>query len=206
MLCQRLKCLEAFDPVSIPSLFPSGLNCINRKVRLTSDHVDFPAHYDLQIDCCHDATFNCLHGLWNISITIRLTLITTDLLILTRSLLHESLQLSIVVLGDRFGFHLHCTAAVCCLDVFADVDDCLLQSCNTDMLLQTSRCQASQINQHFRRKRYSEKYLHVKRRANKLNLDNVIWGVFGLSSAKCSLDGIDSFVTETSDFHISTDL
>ena len=49
-------------------------------------------------------------------------------------------------------------------------------------------------------------YLHIEWRTDKLNLDDVLWCVLGFSSAQRSLDGVDSFITETGHFYIGTDL
>ena len=64
------------------------------------------------------------------------TLITADLGVLPLTLLHKCLELGIIGLGDGLGLHFDVELAACALDARSDVDDGLLERCDTRTLVQ----------------------------------------------------------------------
>lgn len=63
-------------------------------------------------------------------------LVTADFGVLPLTLLHECLELGIVGLGDGLGLHLDVELAARALDACSDVDDGLLEQCDTHALVQ----------------------------------------------------------------------
>lgn len=63
-------------------------------------------------------------------------LVTADFRVLPLTLLHECLELGIVRLGDGLGLHLDVELSACALDACSDVDDGLLEQCDTHALVQ----------------------------------------------------------------------
>lgn len=124
----------------------------------------------------------------DVVVTLTLTLVTADFLVLTLSLLHEGLELGIITLGDGLGLHLDCQVAVGGLDGCADVDNGLLEAGDTLSLVQAGAGQ------------------DVQRRRHQLDLDLGVLCVLGLGGAQGSLDGVDALVAEAGDLNIGTDL
>jgi hypothetical protein len=130
----------------------------------------------------------CSDRVGNVVVALTHTLVTTDFSVLTLTLLHECLKLGVITLGNGLGLHLDAETASSSLDALADIEDCLLKTFDTDVLVETCAGQ------------------DVKRRRNQLDLDLGLLGVASLSSAKSGLDGIDTFVAEAGDLDIGTDL
>jgi hypothetical protein len=74
------------------------------------------------------------------------------------------------------------------LDALADINNGLLETGNTDVLVEA--CASKD----------------VERRRNELNLDLGLLGVGSLGSAQGGLDGVDTLVTEAGDLDIGTKL
>jgi hypothetical protein len=130
----------------------------------------------------------CSDRVGDVVVALADTLITTDFSVLTLTLLHECLKLSIITLGNGLGLHLDTEAASSSLDALADIENCLLKAFDTDVLVETCAGQ------------------DVKWGRNQLDLDLGFLGVASLSSAESSLDGIDTFVAEAGDLDVGTDL
>lgn len=122
------------------------------------------------------------------AVLFALVLVAADFLVLALALVHEGLELGIVVLGDSFGGHLDRAGTAGCGDGLGDLLDGLFEDGDTNGLVESLRGE------------------NVERRRDELNLDLGVLGVAGLSLAQGVLDGVDSLVTEASDFDIGTDL
>lgn len=129
-----------------------------------------------------------LDGIRDVVIALADTLVTADLGVLTLPLLHERLELGVIALGDGLGLHLDGQVAAGGLDALSDVDDGLLQSADTQALVQA--CAGEDI----------------QRWRHKLDLDLGVVVVLGLGSAERSLDGIDTLVAEAGNLNIGSDL
>lgn len=126
-------------------------------------------------------------GLFLLGLALRV-FIAADLLVLPLPLLHEFLENGIVVLSDSLGCHLDDAVAVGLLDVGCDSLNPGFQHLDTNVLVQALTGQ------------------DIQRRSHQLDLDLVVGGVLALGGAECFLDGVDSFVAETSDLDVGTDL
>lgn len=83
-----------------------------------------------------------LDGLGDIVVGLADTLVAADLSVLTLTLLHKSLELSIIGLGDSLGLHLHHKVATGSLDAGPHVLNGLLKAGNTGILVQAGVGQA----------------------------------------------------------------
>lgn len=110
------------------------------------------------------------------------------MLVLALALVHEGLELGIVVLGDSLGGHLDGAGTAGCGDALGDLLDGLFEDSDTDGLVESLRGE------------------NVEGRRNELDLDHGVFGVAGLSLAQGVLDGVDSFVAEAGNLDIGTDL
>lgn len=79
---------------------------------------------------------SALDGLGDIIVGLADALVTADLGVLTLTLLHESLELSIIRLGDGLGLHLDHKVPTSSLDAGLHVLDGLLKAGNTGVLVQ----------------------------------------------------------------------
>lgn len=131
-----------------------------------------------------------MHSRLDIDVIVALALafITADFLVLTLSLLHESLELGVIALSDGLRLHLDCQVAVGCLDGCADIDNGLLKTSNAFGLVQAGAGE------------------DVERGRHELDLDLSLLCVLGLGGAEGRLDGVDALVAEAGDFNIGTDL
>lgn len=127
-----------------------------------------------------------LHRLRYVIIAFTLALVATDFLVLSCTLLHQRLQLSIVVFCDSLGRHLNFAMTTSSLDILPDILNGLLQYSNTQVFFQA---------------RASE---DIERWRYKFDLDLVIWRISGLCGPQCSLDRINALITEASNFDIRT--
>lgn len=132
--------------------------------------------------------FKCSDRVGDVVVALTDTLVTTDLSVLTFTLLHECLKLGIITLGNGLRLHLDTEAAPSSLDALADIEDCLLKAFDTDVLVETCAGQ------------------DVEWGRNQLNLNLGLLGVASLRGAESSLDGIDAFVAEAGNLDIGTDL
>jgi hypothetical protein len=124
----------------------------------------------------------------NNAIFFALVLVSADFLVLALALIHESLELGIVVLGNSLGGHLDGAGTASCGDSLGDLLDGFFEDSDTDGLVESLRGE------------------NVERRRDKLDLDLGVLGVASLSLAQGGLDGVDSFITEAGDFDIGTNL
>lgn len=134
----------------------------------------------------HSSCF--LNSVGNIVIAFTYALVTADFSVLALSLLHQSLQLSVIALRNSLGLHLDGQVATSSLDVLANVHNGLLQTRNTERLVEA--CVGED----------------VERGRDELDLDQGLVGVLGLGGAQGSLDGVDALVAEAGYFDIGTDL
>ena len=124
----------------------------------------------------------------DVLVRVGLRLISGNLLVLARTLLHQCLQLGVIVLGDGLWLHLDDAASSVGLNVLLDVDNSLLKSGNTEVLLQAGRGE------------------DVEWWGDELDLDLSLRGVAGLSGAKCGLDCVDALISEAGNLNIGADL
>lgn len=129
-----------------------------------------------------------LNGLRNVVVAFTDALVSADLGVLALSLLHQCLQLGIIRVRDSLRLHLDVQLTTGSLDALADVDDGLLQSCDTEVLVQTG------VRQDIERWRY------------KPNLHLVVFGVPRLGRSQRGLDGVDPLIFEAGDLNIRTNL
>lgn len=124
----------------------------------------------------------------NTLVALRLALVSANLLVLPLALLHELLQSSIVVLGDRLGCHLDSAVTVGSLDLGSNLLNSGLEHLDAEVLVQALAGQDVQWGSH------------------QLDLDLALGGVVRLGSAERLLDGVDTIVAKAGDLDIGADL
>lgn len=124
----------------------------------------------------------------NNAILFALVLVAADFLVLALALVHESLELGIVVLGDSLGGHLDGAGTASCGDGLGNLLDGFFEDSDTDGLVEGLRGE------------------DVERGRDELDLDLGVFGVAGLGLAQGRLDSVDALVAEAGDFDIGTDL
>lgn len=132
--------------------------------------------------------FHRLDGFRNVLVAVAHTLVTADLGILTLTLLHQGLKLSIIALGDGLGLHLDRQMTTSSLNAGSDIDNSLSQASDANSLVQA--CASK----------------NVKGGRHKLDLDLSFLRVLGLSGAQSGLDSIDTLVAEAGDLDVGSDL
>lgn len=129
-----------------------------------------------------------LDCLRDVVVTVADTLVAANFSVLTLSLLHQSLQLSVIALGDGLGLHLDGEVTTGSLNGGTDVDNGLLQASDALRLVSARAGK------------------HIQRRRNKSDLDLHALCVLGLGGSQRSLDSIDTLIAEAGNFDVGTDL
>lgn len=170
-------------------LTPSLISLLNNTRCVRRPSCGGPRLSGSQSHCLHRLSPSfCLDSIGDVLVAVAHTLVTTDFGVLAFALLHESLKLGVIALGNGLGLHSHCEVATGFLNVLLDPHDSLLQALDAEVLVEAGVCE------------------NVKRWGHKSDLDLHFLGVIGLSGAESSLDSVDTLVAVACDVNVGADL